>query len=225
MIVGRSLLAVSFVSMTSLAALVGPALADDKPKPAPSTPPAAASAAKPTSATPAKRTDPENKKGISPYIEAVAKGEALLAARSIDGAVSAFREAIALDASKALAFYRLGEALREAGKLDDALATLETAQGKAGTDATKAHCLFVSAEIRERQKNWDAAKAAWTKYAEAVAGKEFGFATTAKDRLERLATREKLEKEYAAVKSRIEQRLAEREKEARENAMKDTKNK
>src|SRR4051812_11091617 len=64
--------------------------------------------------------DPENKRGISPYMELVVKGEAAFVARDVPGATAAFQEAIKLDPTKALAFYRLGEVEADGGKLEEA---------------------------------------------------------------------------------------------------------
>ena len=66
------------------------------------------------------RRDPDNRKGISPYMELVVKGDASFVARDLPGAISAFQEAIKLKPDEMLGFYRLGEAELESGKLDDA---------------------------------------------------------------------------------------------------------
>lgn len=173
-----------------------------------------------------KKTDPEGKKGVSPYTEAITKGDAALVARDLPGAIDAYQAAVKLDAGKALAFYRLGEAFRESGKLDDAEQALTTAAGKRGDERLAAKVQFQVADLRERQKRFDGVKEQWDKYATLAAEpKAQAYAATAKARLEALATRDKLEKDYAAVKERVKKRQEEREKEARENAMKDKKNK
>src|SRR5277367_524273 len=110
------------------------------------------------------RRDPENKRGISPYMELVVKGDATFVARDIPGAIATFQEAIKLDPEKMLAFYRLGEAEQEAGKLDDADKAWETALSKKGPDDLKGKVLFVIAGLRERQAKWAAAKDAWQSY-------------------------------------------------------------
>src|SRR6185295_8307948 len=66
------------------------------------------------------RKDPENRKGISPYMELVVKGNAAFTARDIPGAIGVFQDAIKMKPDEMLAYYRLGEAELEAGKLDDA---------------------------------------------------------------------------------------------------------
>src|SRR5690348_517040 len=73
------------------------------------------------------RKDPEGKRGISPYAEAIAKGEVAYVARDIPGAITAFQDAIKLDTERMLGFFRLGEAQLEAGKPDEADSTWQTA--------------------------------------------------------------------------------------------------
>src|SRR5690349_19468125 len=84
-------------------------------------PPKGAAAPAPAPAVPAgPLKDPENKKGLSPYMELIAKGEAAFVARDFPGAVSAFQEAIKLDGQKMLGFYRLGEAQLASNKPEEA---------------------------------------------------------------------------------------------------------
>jgi tetratricopeptide (TPR) repeat protein len=169
------------------------------------------------------RRDPEGKTGISPYMEIVVKGEASFVARDIQGAVAAFQEAIKLEPEKMLAFYRLGEAELESGKMDDADKTWEAALSKKGPDDLKAKVLFVIAALRERQHKWQAAKDAWGAYGAFLQNnpKAKGFPATATERIKQADRRMKDEVDYGAVKQRIAARLAEKEKEATENAKKD----
>jgi len=173
------------------------------------------------------RHDPENKKGISPYMELVVKGQSTFVARDIPGAISVFQEAIKLDPEQMLAFYRLGEAEQEAGKLDDADKAWEAALSKKGPDDLKGKVLFVIAGLRERQQKWQLAKDAWQSYAAFLQGnpKVLGYPATAADRIKQIDRRVQLEADYGKVKERIAQRIAEKEKEAAENAKKDKLNK
>jgi tetratricopeptide (TPR) repeat protein len=173
------------------------------------------------------RHDPENKRGISPYMELVVKGQSTFIARDIPGAISVFQEAIKLDPEQMLAFYRLGEAEQEAGKLDDADKAWEAALSKKGPDDLKGKLLFVIAGLRERQQKWQAAKDAWQSYAAFLQGnpKVHGYPATAVDRIKQIDRRVQLEADYGKVKERIAQRIAEKEKEAAENAKKDKLNK
>jgi tetratricopeptide (TPR) repeat protein len=182
------------------------------------------------------RRDPENKRGISPYMELVVKGQAAFAARDLSGAVSTFQDAIKLKPEEMLAFYRLGEAEQESGKLDDADKAWEAALSKKcsqGCDAVntpdnvKGKVLFAIAGLRERQQKWQAAKDAWQAYAAFLEGngKVHGYPATAADRIKMIDRRVQLEADYGKVKQRIAQRIAEKEKEAAENAKKDKLNK
>jgi tetratricopeptide (TPR) repeat protein len=182
------------------------------------------------------RRDPENRKGISPYMELVNKGEAAFIARDVPGAISIFQDAIKMKPDEMLAFYRLGEAMQDSGKLDDADKAWEAALSKMCSqgcdrhntpDSMKAKVLFVIAGLRERQGKWAAAKEAWQAYSAFLQGnpKVLGYPATAADRIKQIDRRVQLELDYGKVKERIAARIAEKEREAAENAKKDKLNK
>jgi hypothetical protein len=209
--------------VASSLALAGTASGQSKPAKPDAAKPDAAAAAAPKG--PLK--DPENKKGISPYMEAVSKGEAAFVARDFPAAVVGFQDAIKIDGQQMLAFYRLGEAQLAAGKPEEAEAIWTSALTKAGPDDLKAKVHFVLADLRERQKKMPEAKDAWGQYAAFVKEKADakGYPATPEERQKMIDRRAKDEKDYAAVKERIAKRQAEREKEATENAKKDKLNK
>ncbi|EYF00387.1 Circumsporozoite protein [Chondromyces apiculatus DSM 436] len=201
--------------------------------PAPAAPPAAAAKPAPAAPRPAPagkvgeiRRDPAGQTGISPYTEQIVKGQASFVARDIPGAVTAFQDAIKLDPSLMLGFYRLGEAMLESGKPEEADTAWNTALGKKGSAELHAKVLFCLADLRERQKNWQGAKDAWTAYTTFVSSnpKATGFLETATERQKRIDQHLKDEQDYAPVRERIKTREEERLKEAEENAKKDTKN-
>jgi tetratricopeptide (TPR) repeat protein len=172
--------------------------------------------------------DPQNRAGISPYMEAINKGEASFIARDFPGAVVQFQEAIKVDGQQMLAFHRLGEAQLAAGKPDEADAIWTAGLSKEGTPTLKARLLFCLADLKERQKKYDAAKDAWGKYAQFLkdhAQDAKGYPLTPEERIKVIDRRMKDEKDYAPVKERVARRQAEREKEAAENAKKDKANK
>lgn len=180
--------------------------------------------AKKTDAAPsAVRKDPEGKTGISPYKEQIAKGENAFVTGDAAGAATAFQEATRMDGAQALAYYRLGEALRAQNKLDEADTALKSALDKKSTEDLHAKVLFVIADLRERQGKWKEAKDAWAAYAAFVkdAPKAHGYPATAADRDKMIDRRVKDEETYGVVKARIEKRKQEVEKEAEENAKKD----
>lgn len=170
--------------------------------------------------------DPNGHTGISPYTEQVLKGQASFVARDIPGAIAGFQEAIKQDSSKMLGFYLLGEAMLESGNTAEAETAWTTAIGKKGPDELHAKVLFCLADLRERLKNWQAAKEAWGAYSTFLTSnpKAAGYPATAAERQKQLDRRMKDEKDYAVVKERIVQREAERQKEAEENAKKDKMN-
>lgn len=175
----------------------------------------------------APRRDPEGRSGISPYAEAVAKGQNSFVARDFPGAVTGFQDAIKLEPGAMLGFYLLGEAQLEAGKPEEAEAAWTTGLGKKGSDDLNAKLLFMMADLRERQKNWQGAKDAWAAYAAFLTSHTTvkGFPATAEDRQKRIDQRVKDEKDYGVVRDRIKARETERIKEAEENAKKDKLNK
>lgn len=169
------------------------------------------------------RRDPEGKKGLSPYMELIIKGDAAFVARDVSGAASTFQDAIKSEPDQMLGFYRLGEVEIEQGKLDDADKTFEAGLSKKGTDDLKGKLLFSIADLRERQHKWQAAKDAWAAYAAYLQGnpRAKGFPATATERIKQADRRMKDEETYTPVRERIAKRLAEKEKEAAENAKKD----
>ena len=173
------------------------------------------------------RRDPENKTGISPYVEQIGKGDASFVARDVPGAIAAYQEAIKLDGTRMLGFFRLGEAQLAAGKPDDAEGTWKAGLNKKGPEELQARILFVLADLKERQqKLTPEAKEAWAAYAAYLGqnAKAGGYPATATERQKMVDRRAKDEKDYAAVKTRVAQREAEKKKEAEDNAKKDVLN-
>lgn len=222
-------------SLSAAALLLGAtsALAQPAPTPAPApakdTPKAAAPAkdAGKAGAAPAEpRRDPEGLRGISPYMEAIKKGEVAYVARDFSGAVTAFQDAIKLDVQKMLGYYRIGEAQLALNNLTEAEAQWQSALTKTGSDDLKSKVLFVLADLRERQGKWQEAKEAWTAYTAFLQSnpKALGYPVTAAERQKMIDRRVKDEKDFGEVRERIKRREAEKIKEAEENAKKDTKN-
>lgn len=227
----RTRIALPLAATVALAAAASASFAQSPPA---STPPA--STAKPSAAPAAPapapggkevRRDPQGVKGISPYMEAIVRGQNSYVARDFPGAVVAFQDAIKTDPQQMLGFYLLGEAQLEAGKPEEAEAAWTAGLNKKGAEDLNAKLLFLMADLRERQKNWQGAKDAWAAYTAFLTGhpQAKGFAATAEERVKRIDQRIKDEKDYAAVKERIKKREEERTKEAEENAKKDKLNK
>src|ERR1044071_1742302 len=90
------------VLVTWAFALIDASAAADQPKAGDAAPKPVAA---PASGKKEIKRDPEGKRGISPYMELIAKGEASFVARDLPGAVSTFQEAVKLDPDKMLGFY------------------------------------------------------------------------------------------------------------------------
>jgi tetratricopeptide (TPR) repeat protein len=158
------------------------------------------------------RRDPHGVKGISPFQEAVKKGDNALVARDFDGALAAYREAISSEPENALGQYRLGEAQIAKGDLSEADAAFVAGLRFVGADASlKAKLQFALADLRERQKAYDDAIAKWTDYQTLTSEQKEskGFPASAIERKRVIEAWKKLSADSAEVKARIEKRLKE----------------
>jgi tetratricopeptide (TPR) repeat protein len=160
------------------------------------------------------------------YTEEIKKGQSAFVSRDLAGAVAAFQSAIKIDGEALLGFLRLGEAQLESGKLDEAEQAWTTALNKKGSQDDRGKVLFVMADLRERQKKWQAAKDAWNGYLAFLQAnpKVHGYPASATERIKQVERRMKDEVDYGAVKDRIAKRIKDKEAEAVENAKKDKQN-
>jgi len=141
------------------------------------------------------------------YKEACTDGNTKYAARDFPAAIEAYRKAIEHDPKNPLGFYLLGEAQLAGGNLTEAEASWNRASLEASEKepALRAKILFVLADLKERQKKWEEARAAWqvyldwaSKYSNAGA-----FPGSAQSRQQVIDTVMKLDKAYAVVRQRI----------------------
>jgi tetratricopeptide (TPR) repeat protein len=149
----------------------------------------------------------ESSGGGAKYREACKDGNTKYAARDFVAAIAAYQKAIELDPNNALGHYFLGEAQLASGNLIEAEAAWNRAS-LAATDkeaALRARVLFVLADLKERQKKWDEAKAAWqvyldwaTKFPNAGA-----FPGSAQSRQQVIDAMQKQDKAVAVVRQRI----------------------
>lgn len=161
------------------------------------------------------RRDPQGVKGISPFWESIKKGDDAYIIRDFDQAISAYKQALTHEPQNPLGHYRLGEAQLAKGSMDEARASWEAAKRFSGSnEAIKSKVLFVLADLSERERALDDADNAWSAYeSHAQANPSIKtYPETPPERKKRIAEWKKLEQEYAAVKERIKQRLAEAEK-------------
>jgi tetratricopeptide (TPR) repeat protein len=141
------------------------------------------------------------------YRDACSQGNGKYAARDFAGAVEAYRKAIEMDAKNPLGHYLLGEAQLAAGSLAEADAAWNRAALESGErdPALRAKILFVLADLRERQKKWDDAKAAWQVYLDWAAKfpNAGAFVASAQSRQQVIDTMLKQDKAYEIVRQRI----------------------
>jgi tetratricopeptide (TPR) repeat protein len=146
--------------------------------------------------------------GSGNFKPAVADGVAKYAARDFPGAITAFQKAIEADPKNPLGHYFLGEAQLAAGNLTEAEAAWTRASLVANDSkdpSLRAKVLFVLADLKERQKKPDEAKAAWqvyldwaAKYPEAKA-----FTGSGQSRQQMIDAMTKQDKAYVVVRQRI----------------------
>ena len=154
-------------------------------------------------------TASKGKKAKAPSQEHIDKGVAAYLAKNYAGATAAFEEAVRVDPNRAYAYYMLGQALRAEKKLDDADTAWQKGLQRASKDPnTRVKLLFVVADLREEQRRWDDAIAAWKDYSSflASAPRVKGYPETATERIRVIEKRKEMEVEYGKVRERIEQR-------------------
>lgn len=155
------------------------------------------------------RKDPQGVKGISPFQEAIKKGDDLFIARDFEGALTAYTDAISHEPKNPLGHYRMGEAQIAAGDLGGAEAAFIAGLRFAGSNAAlKAKLTFLLADVHERQKAYDKASDRWTEYQALAAQTEArSFPATAAARKRALEGWKTTSADAAQVKARIEKRV------------------
>jgi predicted Zn-dependent protease len=167
------------------------------------------------------RRDPKGVKGISPFMEAILKGDRAYVARDFDGAIAAYREAIQREPQNPVGHARMGSAQLAKGDQKEAEASWVAGLRFAGKDGTvRAKLMFLLADLRERQKNNDEAIARWKEYSKhAEQDREATtYPASASERVQRNEGWKKLSADSAQVKQRIQKRLKEAEEASRKSA-------
>jgi hypothetical protein len=172
---------------------------DDAPDAKPA-PPSATDAGGP-------RHDPDNKTGLSEWMERCVQGNAKYLAHDVPGAIDLYRQAIQLAPKRPLPHYLLGEAQLGAGNLPEAeVALADAEQTSDDRDANvRGKILFVLADLKEREKKWDDAKTAWKAYGDYAAKHlDAGMApATPPARIQAIDDMLKQDKAYDVVRQRI----------------------
>jgi tetratricopeptide (TPR) repeat protein len=146
------------------------------------------------------------------FVDAVKDGTDKYAARDVAGAIEAFHKATDLEPRNPSGYYFLGEA--HLGNKD--LAQAESAWLHAsqvsdeGSPSLKLKIFFVIADLRERQKRWDDAKAAWEQYGDLCAKfPDAGvFPAVVKERIAMIDAMLTQDKAYEIVRKRIAEEKA-----------------
>ena len=144
--------------------------------------------------------------GGAKYKEACKDGNTKYAARDFAGAIAAYQKAIELDPNNGLGHYLLGEAQLAAGNLIEAEAAWNRASLATDKDpALRARVLFVLADLKERQKKWDEARAAWQVYLDWASKfpNAGAFPGSAQSRQQAIDSMKKQDTAYAVVRQRI----------------------
>lgn len=141
------------------------------------------------------------------YVSVCARGNAKYASHEFDAAIALYQKAIEMAPHQSLGRYLLGEAQVAAGNLQDAEASWNQAVLETNEKAPAIHAriLFVMADLKEREKKWEEAKAAWQTYLDWVGRFPDGavFPATAKSRQQVIDTMLKQDKLYDVVRQRI----------------------
>jgi tetratricopeptide (TPR) repeat protein len=172
------------------------------------------------------KRDPQGLKGISPFWEALKKGDDLYVARDLDGAITQYKDAIAKSPQNPMGHYRIGEAHLAKGDVQEAEAAWVAALRYVGKDGgLKAKIMFVLADLRERQKSYDDAIERWTAYGTFATQNTSvkAYPATATDRKKKVEEWKKISADSAEVKKRIDARLKEAEAKAKKDAEASTK--
>jgi len=154
--------------------------------------------------------DPENVYALSEYMETVVKGADFYKKGDHTAAIDSFKKAISLSPKNPLGHLLLGEAYLAKNNLPEAEAAFLAAQEASTSDpkghVLRSHVLFAVADVYERQKKWNEAKAAWQAYLEqasklsADSGAHPSSGIARKEQVEKVIEREKV---YAVVRERI----------------------
>jgi tetratricopeptide (TPR) repeat protein len=149
--------------------------------------------------------DPNNVTGLSEAMENMVQGNAKFMQKDYPGAIELYQKALKLQPKHPLAHYLVGETHLAAGRPAEAETSFKAADEAAGSNSPhKARVLFALADVLERQKKLDDAKAVWTRYLEQAAKTDGGaFPESGKARVAAVDEVIKQDKAYEVVRQRI----------------------
>jgi tetratricopeptide (TPR) repeat protein len=176
--------------------------------PAPSTAPAASPAE--GAAAPAVRRDPKGVTGISPYTEALLRGDAAYLARDFASAEREYKAAVESSPQEAPGHLRLAAVAAEQARLEEALQFAEAAARFAGPDAKlRSDALRMSAMMIEAGGSIERAIAAWKLFAieDARVPRKTPVEDIASGHVARLEARQKMIEQGTLVREKIKKEL------------------
>jgi tetratricopeptide (TPR) repeat protein len=143
------------------------------------------------------------------FLEAIKSGSTKYTSKDVPGAIADFQKAGQLEPRNPLSYYLLGEAHLGNNDLPQAeSAWLHASQvSDEGPPGLKAKIFFVIADLREREKRWDDAKAAWEQYTEVASklAEGAGFPKVGPERIGMIDAMQKQDKAYEVVRQRIKE--------------------
>jgi TolA-binding protein len=146
------------------------------------------------------------------YVDTIKDGADKYVAKDVSGAIEAFHKATELEPRNPLGYFYLGEAQVGNKDLDQAQsAWLHASQvSDEGPPSLKLKIFFVIADLRERQKRWDDAKASWEQYGDLCAKfpEGHGFPNVVKERIASIDAMLTQDKAYEIVRKRIAEEKA-----------------
>jgi tetratricopeptide (TPR) repeat protein len=155
----------------------------------------------------ATKHDPDNRAGLADWMDRCVQGNAKFIAKDIPGAIDLYRQAIQLAPKRPLPRYLLGEAQMASMNFADAEGTLKEALDLSDDrdPNVRGKILFLTADVREREKKWDEAKVAWQAYAEYSSKHSDAGMTpsTPPARIQAIDDMIKQDKAYEVVRQRI----------------------
>lgn len=150
-------------------------------------------------------------RGPSPFAQSLRRGADAFARHEYDAAMTALREAVQRDPRSPVPWLHMAAVARARNDAATALGNYREALRlaiEAHADADQARALAGVAELDEAQGLWREAIGAWGAVAEFTdAHASVGNAAVPRARIEAIRRREALDREYAAVRDRIAERL------------------
>jgi Flp pilus assembly protein TadD len=157
------------------------------------------------------KRDPDNRAGLAEWMDRCVQGNAKFMAKDVPGAIDLYRQAIQLAPKRPLPRYLLGEAQMASMNLADAEASFKEALDLSDDrdPNVRGKILFVTADLREREKKWDEAKVAWQAYADYSSKHADAGMTpsTPPARIQAIDDMIKQDKAYEIVRQRIVEEL------------------